>query len=137
MSNYKLRLFMLGLAGLFLAVMPTIAHHSFSAEFDANHIITISGTLTKVEWINPHAYWYLDVTNKNGEIEHWSLEGYSPSELHVAQINRDMVGKPGDVVSVDAFMAKDGTKHLAHIKTIRFADGREVTMWIKVPDSEK
>jgi hypothetical protein len=119
-------------AVLLLAAVPAIAHHSFSAEFDGTHIFTLSGTLTKVDWINPHAWWYVDVKDDKGEIQHWSLEGYPPSELRLAKITRDMVGKPGDAVSVDVFPAKDGTKLLAHIKVLRIpADGREIDMWIK------
>lgn len=136
MTRYRTSLLWIALVIAF-AITPAFAHHSFSAEFDSNHIITMSGVITKVDWINPHAYWYMDVKGENGEVEHWALEGYSPSELHVAKITKDMVGKPGDEVTIDAFMAKDGTKHLAHIKAMRFADGHEITMWIKVPDSEK
>jgi uncharacterized protein DUF6152 len=121
----------------FMFALPALAHHSFSAEFDSNHIITLNGVITKVDWINPHAYWYMDVKTDKGDVEHWSLEGYGPSQLREAKVGRDSAGKPGDMVSIDAFMAKDGTKHLAHIKAIRFADGREITMWVKVPDSEK
>ena len=116
---------------LLAAAVPALAHHSFSAEFDAEHITTLNGVLTEVDWINPHAYWYVDVKDDKGNIQHWALEGYPPSELRLAKITRDMVGKPGDKVSVDIFPAKDGTKQLAHIKTIRFEDGRQIDMWLK------
>ena len=116
---------------LLASAVPALAHHSFSAEFDAEHITTLNGTLTRVDWINPHAYWYIDVKDDKGQMQHWSLEGYPPSELRLAKINRDMVGKPGDTISVDVFPAKDGTKQLAHIKTLRFSDGRQIDMWLK------
>jgi hypothetical protein len=117
---------------LLSAALPAAAHHSFIAEFDGNHIITLSGTLTRVEWVNPHAWWYLDVKNDAGETEHWSLEGYPPSMLRGLGVTKATAGQPGEVLSVDAFMAKDGTKHLAHIKAIRYPDGRQVTMWVKL-----
>lgn len=116
---------------LLASTVPVLAHHSFSAEFDAEHLMTLTGVLTRVDWINPHAYWYVDVKDDKGELQHWSLEGYPPSQLRLAKINRDMVGKPGDVISVEVFPAKDGTKQLAHIKTIHFSDGREIDMWLK------
>ena len=99
----KLQGMMLASILVLAAAIPALAHHSFSAEFDAEHITTLNGTLIKVEWINPHAYWYVDVKDDKGQVQHWSLEGYPPSELRLAKINRDMVGKAGDTVSVDIF----------------------------------
>lgn len=84
------------------------AHHSFAAEFDANSPIELTGSVTKVAWANPHTFFYIDVTNAQGEIENWALEMGSPNGLMRRGWTRDTM-KIGDVVTITGSRAKDGS----------------------------
>ena len=88
-----------------LAALPVLAHHSIDAEFDRNKPITISGTVTKVDWMNPHIWIYLDVKDKDGKTVKWQFEGGPPNALRRGGWNRDSV-KEGDQITVKGIMAK-------------------------------
>ncbi len=99
-------------------------HHSFTAEYDVNKPITLNGTVTKLEWTNPHARFYIDVKDANGAAVTWELELGSPNTLIRYGWKRDSM-KVGDQVIVEGYLAKDGSK-LANAKMVQFTDGRKV-----------
>jgi hypothetical protein len=111
--------------GLLLLVIPAFAHHSATAEFDSSKTFTVKGTLTKLEWVNPHVYMYADVTDENGKVIPYSFETGPPGNLRRAGVVRTMFNV-GDVVTIEAAVAKDGTKHLGLLKSIHFSDGHTV-----------
>jgi hypothetical protein len=112
-------------SGLLFLAIPVLAHHSATAEFDSSKIFTVKGTLTKLEWVNPHVYMYADVTDENGKVIPYSFETGPPGNLRRAGVVRTMFSV-GDVVTIEAAVAKDGTKHLGLLKAMHFADGHTV-----------
>ena len=113
------------LAGaMLLAAVPAIAHHSFAAEYDANKAVTLKGTVTKVEWTNPHARFYVDVKDERGEVVNWNLELASPNVLVRNGWTRKALSV-GDEVTVQGSAAKDGSK-MANARVVTLADGRRV-----------
>jgi Family of unknown function (DUF6152) len=91
-----------------LATTPALAHHAFSAVFDAKQPIKLTGTVTKLEWQNPHTWFYIDVKDGSGNVQNWGMEMGSPNLLVRAGWNRDSL-KIGDVVTVEGFRSKDGS----------------------------
>lgn len=111
-------------AGLALLSAPAFAHHSFAAEFDQEKKIELSGTVTKVEWMNPHAHFLVAVKDAAGKSVIWDFETGSPNALSRRGVTRHSL-KEGDVVKVVGYRAKDGS-NLASAGTVTFADGRSV-----------
>ena len=110
--------------GLLISAAPILAHHSFEAEYDSKKPIQVQGTVTKMEWTNPHARFYVDVKEESGKVTNWNFELGSPNVLKRQGWNRDSL-KVGDNVTVEAYMAKDGT-NLANAQRVTLADGRKV-----------
>ena len=100
------------------------AHHSFAAQYDRDKPITLTGTVTRLEWANPHIYFYMDVADANGATANWAIEGQAPNVLYRAGWRKDST-KVGDVVTVDGFLARDGSK-LVNMQTALLADGRKL-----------
>jgi len=114
----KARLAILLASVSFAAGAPLFAHHSFAAEFDATQALRLTGALTKMEWTNPHSYFYIDVKEDNGNIVKWSCEAGSPGALSRRGFKRGDI-KLGDTIIVDGYRAKDGS---------RLIDARRVTL---------
>jgi hypothetical protein len=103
---------------LVLAVMPAYGHHAFAAEFDAKKPVKLRGTVTKMEWINPHAWIHIDVKKADNTVEEWMIEAGTPNTLLRRGFTRDSL-KPGTEVVVDGYQSKDGSLR---------ANGRDITL---------
>lgn len=115
----------LALAGVsFLATAPVWAHHSFAAEFDAGKPVKLTGTVTEMEWINPHSWIHMDVKGPDGKVASWMIEGGSPNALLRRGFTKDSL-PAGSVVVVEGYQAKDGSNR-ANGRDITFADGRKL-----------
>jgi hypothetical protein len=107
----RLRAFaILGVTGVLLAAAPLLAHHSFAAEYDAKKPIELKGVITKVDWMNPHVYFYIDVKDDSGKIANWAFEMGPPRLLERGGWKKSTM-KEGDEVVVSGTLAKDGGKH--------------------------
>jgi hypothetical protein len=100
------------------------AHHAFAAEFDATKPLKLQGTVTRVEWINPHAWIHIDVKKPDGSVDKWMIEGGTPNTLFRRGVNKNSL-PPGTVIVVDGYQAKDGTLK-ANGRDITFPDGRKL-----------
>jgi Family of unknown function (DUF6152) len=93
-----------------LAAVPLAAHHSFAAEFDADKAVNLTGTVTKIDWMNPHVWFYLDVKEETGNVVNWGMEMGSPNGLMRSGWTRNSM-KVGDIVAVEGSRARDGSNH--------------------------
>ena len=115
----------LALASLWPAAR-VLAHHGFSVEFDRDQPVTLTGVVTKMEFQNPHTYFYMDVQDKSGKLVNWAFEGSPPNVLYRQGWRKDTI-KPGDMLTAKGFRAKDGA-HLVACTTVKFQDGREMAI---------
>ena len=122
----KRRLFSVLVASMAMSVgsLPAFAHHSFAAEFDVKQPITLKGTVTKVEWTNPHVWIYLDVKDEQGNVQHWQCENGAPNTLARMGWTRSSL-KAGDEVTIEGFRAKNDDK-TANARQVILPDGRKV-----------
>jgi hypothetical protein len=125
------------MACLLMVSVAAWAHHSVQAEFDLNKPLTITGVVTKVEWINPHSYLYLDAKDQSGNVKHWAFEMAGPGALRRAGLSRADRGglKAGDTITVNAVAAKDGSD-AGLIKDVTLPDGRKFTIWTSDPNAK-
>jgi hypothetical protein len=112
------------IAGFVLATNPVLAHHSAKAEYDASEIVTLHGVVTRVDWINPHARFYIDVKEDSGKVKNWEFEWGSPNGLTRAGWTRTSLQK-GDEVTVRGWRAKDN-ENLVNAMTIALAGGKPI-----------
>src|ERR1700719_849073 len=110
-------------AGLFSCAMPTWAHHAFAAEFDSKQPVKLHGTVTRMEWINPHSWIHIDVKDTDGKVVNWMIEGGSPNTLFRRGFTKESL-LPGTEILVDGYRSRDGTFR---------ANGRDITL----PDGRK
>jgi hypothetical protein len=115
---------LIAVTGLLAAAVPVAAHHSFAAQYDAQKPLTLRGTVTKVEWTNPHARFYIDVKDDKGEVTNWNFELASPNVLRRNGWTRTSLNH-GDEVMVEGSAAKDGSK-MGNARVVKLADGRQV-----------
>jgi Family of unknown function (DUF6152) len=113
-----------GLALLCGLTVPMLAHHSFDAEFDRAKRVSLTGTVTKLEWMNPHIWVYLDVKDDAGKVTKWQCEGGAPNMLKRSGWNRESL-KEGDKITIDGALSKDGT-NTCNANSVVMADGKRV-----------
>jgi hypothetical protein len=120
-----------------LTAVTAWAHHSVQAEFDLDKPFSLTGVVTKVEWINPHSYLYLDVKDDSGKMTKWAFEMAGPGALRKAGLSRADRGglKAGDTVTVNGVRAKDGSDS-GLIRDIKLPDGRVFTIWTNDPNAK-
>ena len=110
---------------VFLAALPLLAHHPFSAEYDWKQPVTVTGTVSKLDWANPHAHLYVDAKDPDGKMKNWTFELGGINALTNAGWSKEAV-KTGDTVTIDAWLSKSQS-NLANVKSIKLPSGRELS----------
>ena len=118
--------------GLILAAAPVAAHHAFAAEFDSTKPVRLRGTITRMEWINPHSWLHLDVTQEDGTVESWMIEAGPAGVLVRRGWTKDSV-EPGTEVVVEGYQARDGSRR-ANGRDVTLPDGRRLFAGSSAPD---
>jgi hypothetical protein len=122
-------------AGLMVGAIPMLAHHSFSAEFDSTKPVSLKGTVTKVEWLNPHIWLYLDVKDDAGKVTHWQCEGGAPNSLTRNGWTKNAL-KEGDAINITGTLAKDKSS-TCNASQVTLPDGRRVFAGSSNPDAKQ
>jgi hypothetical protein len=118
-----------------VAASPALAHHAFAAEFDSTKPVKLRGTVTKMDWINPHSWIHVDVKNTDGTVTNWMIECGSPNTLFRRGLTKDSL-PTGTEVIVDGYLAKDGGNR-ANGRDVTFPDGKKLFLGSSNPDAEK
>ena len=121
--QYSWRGFLMALVASLVVASTSSAHHSVSGQFDVSKQMTLKGVVSKVEWINPHIYIYIDVKDDSGAMTTWALETLPTAMMRKAGLTKDSFAT-NEAVTVQVLPARDGTKHLAFLQLLTFADGR-------------
>jgi hypothetical protein len=116
----------LAIAGAVLAATPAWAHHSFAAQFDQNKVVILQGTITKMEWVNPHAFIHIDVKNPDGTVTNWAIEGNTPNSLLRVGITKKALAE-GTEIAVRGYLSKSGD-HVASGSSIIFKSGKALAL---------
>ena len=106
-----------------MAGSAALAHHSVAGEFNVNKIVKLSGVVSEVEWANPHIYIHLDAKDSAGTVTQWRLESVPVAMMRKAGLSKNLLLADGQIASVDAYPARDGTPHLGYLVKITYADG--------------
>jgi hypothetical protein len=130
--KYRLRWVLPALGVTFLS-SPVLAHHALQAQFDVNKPITFQGVLKKVEWTNPHVYFFFDVTDETGKVTEWAVETAGPGGLRRAGLSRAGFFKVGDTYTVNGIASRDGSAS-AFLNDVTFPDGKVVRVWFGDPN---
>ncbi len=110
-----------------------LAHHSFQAEFDIAKPMTVKGTVTKVEWVNPHVYLHVDVKDDKGVVTNWAFETLGPGRMRAEGMSKQTFGV-GKVVTLKGYAARDGSRNLGFLRQVTFDDGHTIEVWLGDPD---
>ena len=130
----KISAILVAAAAFVLTAAPLQAHHSFAAEFDPNQPIQLQGTVTEVELINPHSWIHIDVTNEDGSVASWAIEGGTPNTLFRKGINKNTL-PVGTEILVDGYRSRDG-RNRASGRDITFTDGRKIYLEGSAPRAD-
>jgi hypothetical protein len=119
----------LAAATIVMMAASASAHHSVSGQYDSSKPLTLTGVISKVDWINPHVYLHLDVKDKDGAVSTWTLSTLPTAMMRRAGLTRETLqGNPGEIVTITAIAARDETKRLGWISKITYADGHHVQL---------
>src|SRR6266550_1925947 len=123
----------LALAAALLVSGSAHAHHSFQAEFDIGKPMTLKGTVTKVEWVNPHVYVHIAVKDDKGAVTNWAFETLGPGRMRAEGMSKQTFGI-GKTVTLKGYAARDGSKNLGFLRQVTFDDGHSIEVWLGDPD---
>ena len=113
----------IGGAAVSTIATSVFAHHSVSGQFDVTNRTRLTGTITSIDWINPHTYIHLDVKDEQGTITSWRLESLPTAMMHKAGLTKEMIMGDGSPVTADAMVSRDGTRNVAWVMKLTYADG--------------